>query len=104
MNLLQSEGEEVHAGRCVWVPDWGTCGGGRQRSSVPEKRTFTFLQDLNGVSNFQWEAVLDSPSETGQNWGEHRHTTPTSARFTTVFLRSTVKSEVRGHGTEVLNR
>lgn len=35
--------------------------------SVPESRTFTFLQDLNRVSDLQWEAVLDRPSETGQN-------------------------------------
>lgn len=29
--------------------------------------TFTFLQDLHRVSDFQREAMLDSPSETGQH-------------------------------------
>lgn len=39
-------------------------------SAVPKSsgyRTFTFLQDLHRVSNFEWEAMLDGPSETGQH-------------------------------------
>ena len=41
--------------------------------------TFTFLQDLHRVSDFQWEAMLDSPSETGQHYKKkkEKNKTPT---------------------------
>lgn len=40
------------------------CSAARKSSGY---RTFTFLQDLHRVSNFEWEAMLDGPSETGQH-------------------------------------
>lgn len=60
-----SEAGSVHA-----AVETRTCfifSSDKKFDGVVEKRTFTFLQDLDRVSNFQWEAVLDRPSEAGQN-------------------------------------
>lgn len=47
--------------------------------------TFTFLQDLHRVSDFQREAMLDSPSETDQHCKKKRHKTPTWVILTFEF-------------------
>lgn len=63
--------QEVRRDACAPPVETFTCfvcsRGKKKFYSVLENRTFTFLQDLNRVSDFQWEAVLDRPSEAGQN-------------------------------------